>query len=707
MVKRIFDKNFSAKHLQDLVVLCAGVALLITVAVLLSDSAGHPAQGSATSRTAAIGYALNQVSGMKSFGSAAGPNAQTQATNSDTGWPAPLGCSFGSNYETCVQNNSNNIFGVFAGKNTADTVNLGKGTITYFKAEPTGGDLDGFRMFWSPPTITHTRVQTCFSGTNCVVPPVLTGDDLRRDFNGAFHIEDSGDEAPNKVAGNESTFNGGSWLITKANLYSSKNKEATGKQFQDVSATTKTYSIGNDVVIPVGGSARLEWVCQPYQINYWDAFCGSLNNSKCINARILDLFDQVVTNIPGVNSSTINGAATVSPTANTTYTLKCRSVGRSGGPVTYGVAPTSPSSPVEGPYRFSYTTATQDGPLMSVTVKIAGAPTSRIQANSAAYNTNIEVAAGTPVVLHANFTLDPDDVIIDSRIVRDGSTVVYTQTSSSADITAPSFAAAAGTAYTYSPQVRTLGYPAWRNSGGSVKVTVEGSDTCPNVPGVQVTTPCADATCVAGGGTWNGSACVADTCPNVPGAQTTTPCADATCVAGGGTWNSATGICTPAASDTCPNVPGVQTTTPCADATCVAGGGTWNGSACVADTCPNVPGAQTSTPCADTVCVAGGGTWNGTSCITPPTTTLQTFLADPSRVRSSEKTTLSWQIQGPITGCTITANPDSTVFPYAITVGNGSVESDPITQTTIFTLSCGAAGSLQKTITVIPQFQEL
>ncbi len=69
------------------------------------------------------------------------------------------------------------------------------------------------------------------------------------------------------------------------------------------------------------------------------------------------------------------------------------------------------------------------------------------------------------------------------------------------------------------------------------------TDTCPNVPGDQTTTPCADQICVQQGGTWNGTSCdmppppPTDVCPNVPGGQASTPCADQTCVNQGGTWN--------------------------------------------------------------------------------------------------------------------------------------------------------------------------
>ncbi|MGC9602953.1 MAG: dockerin type I domain-containing protein [Minisyncoccia bacterium] len=66
-----------------------------------------------------------------------------------------------------------------------------------------------------------------------------------------------------------------------------------------------------------------------------------------------------------------------------------------------------------------------------------------------------------------------------------------------------------------------------------------------------------------------------DLCPNVTGVQTTTPCADVICTTSGGTWNVSTQTCTPAPTDLCPNVNGIQTTTPCANTLCVAPA-TWN-----------------------------------------------------------------------------------------------------------------------------------
>lgn len=68
-------------------------------------------------------------------------------------------------------------------------------------------------------------------------------------------------------------------------------------------------------------------------------------------------------------------------------------------------------------------------------------------------------------------------------------------------------------------------------------------DVCPNVPGTQESGPCADALCVADGGTWDGESCdmppppPVDVCPNVPGTQESGPCADTECTEDGGTWD--------------------------------------------------------------------------------------------------------------------------------------------------------------------------
>ncbi len=153
-------------------------------------------------------------------------------------------------------------------------------------------------------------------------------------------------------------------------------------------------------------------------------------------------------------------------------------------------------------------------------------------------------------------------------------------------------------------------------------------DMCLNVPGTQITGPCADALCVIDGGTWDGDSCEmpppppVDVCPNVPGNQAVGPCADTECVADGGTWNGTSCVMPPI--DVCPNVPGLQEDGPCADVECVEDGGVWNGTSCdmppppPVDQCQNVPGMQESGPCADDICEEDGGTWNGTSCDMPP-----------------------------------------------------------------------------------------
>lgn len=106
----------------------------------------------------------------------------------------------------------------------------------------------------------------------------------------------------------------------------------------------------------------------------------------------------------------------------------------------------------------------------------------------------------------------------------------------------------------------------------------------------------------------------ADVCPNVPGNQTSTPCADTQCSAQGGTWNG-----------TSCDMPPVPFPPPSGDGNERNICGRYLSSSrvpipdsCIPDVCPNVPRKQAEGPCADQQCVDQGGTWDGTACELPP-----------------------------------------------------------------------------------------
>jgi hypothetical protein len=177
-------------------------------------------------------------------------------------------------------------------------------------------------------------------------------------------------------------------------------------------------------------------------------------------------------------------------------------------------------------------------------------------------------------------------------------------------------------------QVKVFNQPNCNGSAQDTKtttltVTTPVVDVCPNVTGVQTTTPCADTTCVADGGTWSNNQCVMPTMVDI-------------CHKTGNGWNQisvnengwnghgnhdddflvdANNPCPPAPApvDVCPNVTGMQTVTPCADTQCPTPT-TWNiqSQTCVppvvVDVCPLDAGDQTETPCpSDDVCPNDAG----------------------------------------------------------------------------------------------------
>lgn len=140
------------------------------------------------------------------------------------------------------------------------------------------------------------------------------------------------------------------------------------------------------------------------------------------------------------------------------------------------------------------------------------------------------------------------------------------------------------------------------------------ADLCPNVPGNQTSSPCADSQCVDQGGTWDGDSCTLPPPPPPPSGGDDGRRNE--CVR----YLQSPRNTPPTSCDICPNVSGVQLTGLCADTTCVDDGGTWVENACVMpppDVCPNVLGDQASGPCSDDECADDGGTWNGESCDMP------------------------------------------------------------------------------------------
>lgn len=118
--------------------------------------------------------------------------------------------------------------------------------------------------------------------------------------------------------------------------------------------------------------------------------------------------------------------------------------------------------------------------------------------------------------------------------------------------------------------------------------------------------------------------------------------------------------------------------------------------------------------CTGFTCVSGYEV-SGSSCVQIVTEPVINGLqANPSRVRSGNNTTLTWGGTDLPATCTLSATPSVSGYPTSVPstpTGNSTgVSAGPITQTTIFTLTCttaGGDGSAQTTVGVVPVFQEI
>lgn len=126
-------------------------------------------------------------------------------------------------------------------------------------------------------------------------------------------------------------------------------------------------------------------------------------------------------------------------------------------------------------------------------------------------------------------------------------------------------------------------------------------------------------------------------------------------------------------------------------------------------TVSNTPGTYTYTM------TATNSTGSTATCATavavavppPPVSSINNFYALPARVRTGNASTLYWKITGLSGGntCALTGSDGSN---YPITVASSSQATNPISQTTNFTLSCtGGAASVTKTVTIVPIFREI
>lgn len=152
---------------------------------------------------------------------------------------------------------------------------------------------------------------------------------------------------------------------------------------------------------------------------------------------------------------------------------------------------------------------------------------------------------------------------------------------------------------------------------------------------------------------------------------------------------------------------------------CAVGQVPGSGGQCVvADLCTNnaeFPGSQTTVPAncvqnPDTTCSAAPGyVISGGQCIVPAPANLN-LQAQQARVRNGESPALYWTGENLPGTCTLARSPSSAGFPQTVasspTGSSATVSGGPVTQPTLFTLSCGTAQDTQ-TITLVPVFEEI
>lgn len=133
------------------------------------------------------------------------------------------------------------------------------------------------------------------------------------------------------------------------------------------------------------------------------------------------------------------------------------------------------------------------------------------------------------------------------------------------------------------------------------------------------------------------------------------------------------------------------------------------GNTCVLNVCTGVHEDSSTYPACD--CMEGYVKENGICVPIPPALSL---MADPTRVRAGNATTLSWNVDNLVGDgsqtCRITSSPAG-VFSAASngteTSWSGSRQTGPIESKTVFTLACPSAAPISVTVDMIPTVKEI
>ncbi|HWB34242.1 MAG TPA: hypothetical protein VG753_02920 [Candidatus Paceibacterota bacterium] len=305
------------------------------------------------------------------------------------------------------------------------------------------------------------------------------------------------------------------------------------------------------------------------------------------------------------------------------------------------------------------------GPVLSLTVNPVGAntPVAQIEANASGYGKAVSTTVGNTVTLHANFQVKSGDSAVKTSIIDSALNKLsgISETPPSLDKTTTVTPTSPGT-YIFYPSIQTTLYPAWNSYSGSVQVTASCTD--PHAAGTNC------STCQSGYAQDAHGVCQVDYCTDTDGLQSSIPAHAASDAA-------TTGICQPCATGYGWSAQANQ---------CVITVALPTVSLCSNNTLPSAPG------CA--------------------------FNVLPSTVRSGGSIKLYWDIENlaSTNTCSITASPTISNLPSpwdqsGTSWTNLTGASITVPSKTTFTLSCkasdGTSVSLQKTVTIVPSYQEI
>jgi len=421
------------------------------VGLVVLFGSGHVAEGGSVS------YALDHVNGFHSYGgedSVGGFDNPSNETDNGNGHSAPLACAVNKqkSNRACVNAGSSFNkwlrFGVFSVYEKSSPNNGGTVLMT---VRDGAGQNYGWSSFWKAPSL---------SGS---------GSDLEKPFQYGYTKSNNGESAKSNGIKGSGLFNGGpngeAWNISNADVYDTPGAKKNLKNLYD----DASYSnLGKSTIyVTKNSTVRLEWSCQPYQIQYFEGKCAY--GGDCTVAKMLRLFDGAqLANLPSGNGNkSRSGVVDVTVKADANYSMRCESSGYSGGSFNFGSVG-------------SWSLNKQDSQFMKIAIKVVEKPTGWIRHNEVGesagttngdFDVRIDDTSGKATFrLQAHAAADSGDSMKNTSIFYDNSN--YT-TSGDVNDSFRTFNIDTPGTHTFYAEAKTDAYSDWtRMSGANLTVTV-------------------------------------------------------------------------------------------------------------------------------------------------------------------------------------------------------------------------------------------